>query len=350
MKQFKTTFDIHLSQWLKEKQTQLDSFLKDVPFGLLMQGVEDLALAPGKRVRPYIASLGYAGVSSDDIIDWQPFLALELFHVFGLIHDDIIDVGDVRRGIDTLHKQVESQYNAEQRVGNIQHLGESQAMLMGDLVHMWCHELFDTSDYALESLLQAKELFRKMSRDVMIGQMIDVDIMSSEAVTMERIMQKMKLKTASYTFVYPMQIGVALGGETDQILFDQIDRFGTALGIAFQIQDDMMDMYGDVEELGKTSLRDIVDGEHTLLTQYIFESGTDEEKNILESLFRTELSPDEQTQVRELFVSSCAKAYAEAEVTKQLSVAREVLVGMKLNEKVKKDIGVLVDYLEGRKI
>lgn len=343
MKQFRTQFDAELTEWFSAKRRQyLASYAADPLFFALFDAVEVLSLSGGKRVRPYMAAIMAEAVSGSPVGDQYPLMALELFHVFGLIHDDIIDGGDSRRGVPTVHRtMIDHHYD-----GNV-HIGQSQAMLMGDLVFSWCHELFDESEYLPDVRAEAKQLFAKMSEAVMIGQMIDVDLTMQDGATMERIIEKMRLKTASYTFVYPMQIGIALGGG-DPRLMQFCESFGTALGLAFQIQDDLLDLLGEEADTGKTPLRDITEGQHSLITQYVCEQGSPDDIDLLETYFRKEVPAEAVFPLREMFARSGAITFASAEANRYFDTAETLLDATELPATTKDALGSLIHYIRSR--
>lgn len=343
MKAFRTQFDAALAEWLDEKRQKYQaSVAADPLFFDLFDATRDLVLAGGKRVRPYMAAQMYSAVTGEDMQDLRPLIALELFHVFGLIHDDIIDGGDSRRGVPTLHRKM-----IDERYGGNGHIGQSQAMLMGDLVFSWCHELFDRSNFLPEVRSSAKGLFAKMSEAVMIGQMVDVDLTTQDGATMERIAQKMQLKTASYTFVYPMQIGLALGGG-DAALMRFCESFGTALGLAFQIQDDLLDVLADEAVSGKTPLRDIAEGQHTYITQHVFEQGSSDDIELLETYFRKDVPTEAIEPLRAMLEQSGAIGFAEKEATAQFAIAKALLEDVTFPEETKTSLAELITYIESR--
>jgi geranylgeranyl diphosphate synthase type I len=349
MKEFRTQFDLALKQWFVEKKQSFSACVQqDLLLEELFTAIEALSLSGGKRIRPSLVWLlsGFSLPLSAKQL--RPFIAIELFHVFGLIHDDIIDNGESRRGVPTTHIVAEKFFDTHNKLGLRKKYGESMALLMGDLLFAWVHELLDTADLAPENLQRVKSMFTRMSEDVMIGQLIDVDIMSSESTSSERIFQKMKLKTASYTFVWPMQIGLALGN-AESILFEESAKCGELLGIAFQIQDDILDAMADEALLGKTPMRDITEGQHTLLTQYIFEQGTAEQKQTLKQFFRTELSDAQKIELRELFEHSGALQFAEKQVDHYFEMAKNSIAASHFDENIKKELYLLVQEIEKRK-
>lgn len=337
---FRTQFDVELTEWFSAKRKYYSAmYAEDLLFFRLFDATESISLAGGKRVRPYMAAVLYEAVTKKAPTNMMPFFAIELFHVFLLIHDDITDGGNSRRGVPTLHRRmIDEQYD-----GNT-HIGHSQAMIMGDMVHSWCHELFDESEYDAEVRLEVKQLFSKMSEAVMIGQMIDVHLTMQESTTRERIIEKMRLKTASYTFVYPLQIGIALGGGNKQLM-EFAETFGTALGLAFQIQDDLLDILGDESVTGKTPMRDIVEGQPTLITQHVFESGSAEDKAILNQYLKKSVSSDAVPILREMFVRSGAIAAARQEASEHFQAAETALSAVDIDDATRAELSSGIAYI-----
>jgi geranylgeranyl diphosphate synthase type I len=135
--------------------------------------------------------------------------------------------------------------------------GDGQAILLGDLLFNWAYELIAPTE--------ARDVFTKMVDEVILGQMLDVDAVNRKKVSDRFLEDKMRLKTASYTFIRPLQFGAALAGKRS--LFDWCERFGLPLGLAFQIQDDLLDLTASTSTLGKSAFNDIREGQKTVFTQ-----------------------------------------------------------------------------------
>jgi geranylgeranyl diphosphate synthase type I len=168
------------------------------------------------------------------------FISLELFHNFALIHDDIMDKDSIRHGVQTVHEYVKEKLQKEGRSGDLNHIGNSQAILLGDILLCWAFSIFDEVNLDKDKLKSAKIFFNKMANDVVLGQIIDIDIPSRKDIPIELINKKDKLKTASYTFIRPMQIGASLIG-IDEKTEKFCEDLGLNLGLAFQMQDDLLD-------------------------------------------------------------------------------------------------------------
>ncbi|MCL5435348.1 MAG: polyprenyl synthetase family protein [Patescibacteria group bacterium] len=241
LKEFKKTFDPILKQYLDKKIAAFSENVND-PFILdIIAYSQKLIESGGKRIRPYVSYLMYAALGGKEKEKaLELFISLELFHNFALIHDDIMDKSSERHGVKTVHKYVKEKLQKEGRTGDLKHIGNSQAILLGDILLVWAYSVFDEIYFDENKLRDAKLFFNKMANDVILGQIIDIDITTRNDILKELIDKKDKLKTASYTFIRPLQIGAALinvDKNTEQFCED----LGLNLGLAFQLQDDLLD-------------------------------------------------------------------------------------------------------------
>ncbi len=241
LKEFKKIFDPLLKQYLDKKINAFSENIND-PFILdIVAYSQKLIEGGGKRIRPFIAYLMYKALGGKEIEKaLELFISLELFHNFALIHDDIMDKDSIRHGVQTIHEYVKEKLQKEGRNGDLNHIGNSQAILLGDILLCWAFSVFDEVNFDENKLKSAKLFFNKMADDVVLGQIIDIDIPSRKDIPKELINKKDKLKTASYTFIRPLQIGASLvriDWETEKFCED----LGLNLGLAFQLQDDLLD-------------------------------------------------------------------------------------------------------------
>ena len=218
---------------------------------------------------------------------------MELFHIFCLVHDDVIDKSKTRHGQKTIHAFVSEKLLKDKRTGDFRHIGNSQAILVGNLLFSWTFENLDNSKFNKERMYSVKKYFYKMVDEVCLGQIIDVDLTTRNNPDWKLIEEKTRLKTSRYSFVRPMQMGAVLADE-NYAMDDFLENFGTKLGIAFQIQDDLLDIIGKPEETRKTPLIDIEEHQHTFFTNYIFENANLEQKKYFESVFGKPLSETEK--------------------------------------------------------
>lgn len=260
--------------------------------------------------------------------------ALEFFHLFALIHDDIMDHGRERHGVPTAHRRIAEALQAQGRRES-EHVGTAQAIIIGDLLFSWSVEALQRAPFPEAVRAEAFRLFFSMSDEVMVGQMLDIDLTTRATSSEAEIRQKMLLKTAGYTFIKPLQIGVALGqGTAAHHAFAQ--TFGEALGLAFQIQDDLQDAFATVEETGKTPLSDIRDHQHSFLTQGLLDRGTDADRALLASVWgKADAAPEAYEALRERFCRS-GISHATIEACRQeLARAQAALADVVLPETVR---------------
>lgn len=309
--QFKKVFEDRLQEWVSYKRDYINALPVSTSVqALLLHGL-DLIKSDGKRIRPYMTYLTYQMHGGEDQqVVLQLGLVLELLHVFCLVHDDWMDHGTERRGVQTAQYFMKAYFASQKRIGDLEHAGNSQAVLLGDLIFGWVYQEFDQ----LPSNQYLKCYFHTLIDDVVLGQMIDIDITTCPETTMAILRQKMLLKTASYTFIRPLQLGAVLAGAGPDVL-SFYEQLGTDLGLAFQIQDDLLDILLTEESTHKTSFSDIMSHQHTICTQYVMDHGSDEQKAILQYFWgKPQLSSEDKQELKDMFVSCGAVAFAKDEM------------------------------------
>lgn len=243
-------------------------------------------LRGGKRFRALFCYWGWRAVAAhhidDDpmVADVHPTsdaivaaaVALELFHAAALVHDDIIDNSDTRRGNASAHRRFESAHREHQWSGAADVFGRSAATLLGDLLLAWSDEAFDealrlTQDEPARDA--ARREFNTMRSEVMLGQYLDVLDEQSwmsypEAEQLSRARRVVIYKSAKYSVEAPLAIGAALAGANETEL-EELREFGLPLGIAFQLRDDVLGVFGDSTVTGKPSGDDLREGKRTVL-------------------------------------------------------------------------------------
>lgn len=272
--QFKKQVDKVLSIYLYSKIKELNSYDSDPNIKKMIEYLYDIVLSWGKRIRPYLVYLSYKsfGWKSTDIIDFSS--SFELFHNFALIHDDIIDKWIKRHWILTANEKFKKYVKNNDKV----HLSNSQSILVWDLLYNRSLEKINQT-YLIDNnhLFKWKQYFFKMIDEVILGQMIDVNIMWLKKVDKKSIRLKNYLKTASYTFIKPLQIWAILAWNTNSL--NMLEKLWENMGLAFQIRDDLSDIVKKSSD--KTQFSDIQDGQHTYITDYIFNNWTKEQINVL---------------------------------------------------------------------
>ena len=347
--EFRSRFEPCLEAYIASKVATYSALTQDQDIADLIAYTSNLIQGGGKRIRPFLAWLmyqGLAGKKQQAILDAS--MALEVFHVFGLMHDDIIDRGTDRHGIQTVHLAVAKRLKQQKRFGDVNHIGEGQAILLGDLLFSWSTEIMTKATaFGEKNHRLAQQRFFNMVDEVVIGQMLDVDIMTRSVADMQRIDEKMRLKTASYSFIRPLQIGAAFAGTNSRT-----DRFceaiGLSLGLAFQIQDDYLDLTADPKTLKKTVFSDLADHQHTIFTQYIFDQGTGAQKKMLKNILGTPLTEKDRPRILDLFESSGAFAYGKKQIDGYFDQAARSLQTIQLKPIARNGLAEIISYLRNR--
>ncbi len=270
----------------------------------LIAGLEEFVLRGGKRLRPAFAYWGYRAVTADpdqpvDDPTLQLFAALELLHACALVHDDVIDDSATRRGMPTVHVEFASLHAEHAWRGSSAQFGQSAAILMGDLSLVWADDIVASADLPPEGQRRVRRVWSDIRTEVLGGQYLDIVAESSGAHSIESAMNVNTYKTASYTVSRPLQFGAAAAADRPDVQ-ELFHSMGTDLGVAFQLRDDVLGVFGDPAVTGKPSGDDLRSGKRTVLLAeavHRAEQSDPAAAALLISSIGTDLS---ETQVREL--------------------------------------------------
>jgi geranylgeranyl diphosphate synthase, type I len=243
-----------------------------------LDGVADaldaFVLGGGKRLRPAFAYWGYrgaGGADSDAVV--AAVSALELVQASALIHDDLMDRSDTRRGEPAVHRRFATLHTESGWRGGAAAFGDSAAVLLGDLALVWSDELLHASGVPPEDLARARPVFDLMRTEVTAGQYLDVLTQATGDTSIERAGQVARYKSAKYTVERPLLLGAALAA-APAALHRAYAGFGLPLGEAFQLRDDVLGVFGDPARTGKPAGDDLREGKRTYLVAAAF-AGTD---------------------------------------------------------------------------
>lgn len=287
----------------------------------------DLFADSGKRLRPYLIYLACLPKSFQESIQFA--VAVELIHSFALVHDDIMDKCDYRRGQLSMHKFLEKNSDA--------HIAQSLSILIGD--HLFSLAEGEFSKPSELKSNQARLVFQQLKSEVMLGQMMDMEFRTRTEVGFDEIIQKTNLKTASYSVTKPLQIGFALSNQNHHQFAQE---FGYNLGLAFQIQDDLLNLTAPKEQTGKDQFSDIEEGEHTVFTHAVMQSEFQEE--FLELFGKPLTDPEMLTQILE---ESKALEFGQNLIDEHFGKAQKALDSF--DGEAKPYLQEITDYLKQRK-
>lgn len=335
--------DIFFHEWSKDVEHISSRLLP------LTNALAD-ACRGGKRIRGALVMLGYEialvnngkrsfGFAQDDKKILSVAVAYEIFQAAILAHDDIIDKSTFRRGKPSLYSSLGGG-----------HAGESLAICLGDIGFFLAFKLIGESRFPDKDKNKALVIFSKTMLETGIGELLDVELGRGDGGVMSDIINVYRFKTAYYTITAPLLLGAVLSGISDSSL-PTIRIFGQNLGIAFQIQDDINDIFSDKEELGKELGGDIKEGKKTLLYMYAREHANTQQKELLEKYYGNRaIGEGELEVVRDVLVKTGALEYARDEARKYSQMAKESIPGITRNERFAEMLLEMAEYFVGKKI
>jgi len=301
LERFRSYFDTAFFPFIENK---IAIFLKESSSSEIkkvMEHLEKIAQG-GKRFRPYLTYLALDKLDPDAHLEL--FFSIELLQIFALIHDDIMDHGKTRHGIECMHVSLEKRY------GN-KRIGEGVAILAGDLLHQWSQETILA--YAQKQHVHRDmilKIFGELVREVIHGQMLDMISPIHNMANEDLIIQKMYLKTAKYSFIQPMRIGFAArGAPSGEHHFAEV--YGRALGLAFQLQDDLIDVIGGHN---KSLFLDVETRQHTLLYWYMQEKADPSLFEQFQALLGKTLDENQKKDVTRILRESGAFEYVKKRI------------------------------------
>jgi geranylgeranyl diphosphate synthase type I len=294
--------------WLRAHvQLGLEEFLnrranRDVPVGLDKALVDELcalALAGGKRIRPIFAWWGWraaAGPATGSAaqLTIRVLIALELLQCCALVHDDVMDRSATRRGRTASHVAFAEQHRASGWAGDDVQFGDSVAVLIGDLALAWADDAIVGAGLDGETLARVWEPWRAMRTEMIAGQYLDLLAVARREESLAETMRVAKLKTAAYTVERPLHLGAALAG-AKPVLVDALRAFGRDIGVAFQLRDDLLGVFGDEHVTGKPVGGDLREGKRTPLMAVALELAATTGRRDAAHLLRSTLSGGEVT-------------------------------------------------------
>lgn len=284
----------------------------------------------GKRVRP-IALLIAANIFNDDIEGAiYPALAVEVFHNFTLLHDDIMDKALTRRGEDCVHVK----------------WGVNSAILSGDAMLILSYMLLSKAESQYVAPLL--EVFNEITIGVCEGQQYDMDFETRCDVTLEEYLEMIRLKT-SILIAGAMKMGAICGGASQESV-DTLYEIGLMLGMAFQIQDDVLDTYGNSKNFGKRVGGDILEAKKTYLYLTTFKNATSDDRELLDKILHSEIKDEAKINgVKEIYDRYMAREIAAEAVESYFKKSIELIDSLKVEEGRKESIRALANFLLLRK-
>ncbi len=286
----------------------------------LIRRIAAEATSGGKRLRPAFALWGCVAVGGVEAVTpavWTAAAALDLLHVSALVHDDVMDDSDLRRGRPAAHKQFEAFHAAQGWSGDPAVFGRAGAILLGDLLVMWSVEMFDRAGLSLDARERALPVLHAVRSEVTLGQMLDVaaqarpplGTLTDDVLAAQRVVEH---KSAKYTVLRPLLLGAQIADGTPEVLAG-LEMYGSALGRAFQYRDDLLGVFGDEAVTGKPTGDDLREGKRTLLVAHTRARLSEPDRARFDRLFgAADLSVGGRDELQSLISASGALAEVEA--------------------------------------
>lgn len=294
----------------------------------------DALLSGGKRLRPAFCYWGWRGSGGDDLPEFFTAAAsLELLQAGALIHDDVMDGSDTRRGMPAVHRRFEALHARSGWRGSAEGFGAGAAILLGNVCLTWCDEMYQGSGLSDEALMRGRPLFNQMRTEVMCGQYLDLlgqarGPQPDGHAMVESALRVIRFKSAKYTVERPLQLGAALAGSPS---VEALSAYGMPVGIAFQLRDDVLGVYGDPAETGKPAGDDLREGKRTVLVALTLERASAAQAAAVERLLGDpELDTAGVETLREIIVTTGALDACEEMIDRYAAEASAALAAAPL--------------------
>ncbi|MEO6882099.1 MAG: polyprenyl synthetase family protein [Mycobacteriaceae bacterium] len=289
--------------------------------------LEAFVLRGGKRMRPSFAWWGWRGAKGAAegpaaTAALHACAALELIQACALVHDDLMDASDTRRGHPAVHRAFADQHRAQHWNGDPERYGLAAAILLGDLALAWADDMFRTAVFRTAGLQsgaadRAAQVWEQMRTELMGGQLLDVLTEHRGDESPAAALRTARFKTAAYTVEHPLCLGAAMAGAAPAVE-EAYARYGANVGVAFQLRDDLLGVFGDPSVTGKPAGDDVREGKRTLLMALALETADEKDRAAASALRRAlgrNLDPDDVDEVRAHLVRLGAVGAVEQRIT-----------------------------------
>jgi len=315
---------------------------------------KDIVTRPAKRLRGGFVLEAFNMFSNEPNNDvLTAAVSIEIVHAYLLIIDDFNDRSELRRGKPTAHRLHEADHKKRHMTGDALHYGNSAASVSGLFGMHHAGNLLLSLSFPPEILVRAMRGVNDAINITAYGQIRDIYNQQAPGITEHDVMEVHRFKTAHYTYFNPIQLGATLANQPDETIA-KFKTYTEKAGIAFQIQDDILGVYGDPKDTGKSNMDDIMEGKATLLTIYAQEHGTKAQQDILkQTVGNRELTPEQFAQVQQVIVDTGSLDYSKKVAHQLVLEAKESMYNEfpeYVNNSGFKFITGIADYMIERKL
>lgn len=299
----------------------------------------------GKRLRPTFAYWGWRSTrpaSADDRALMMAAASLELLHACALVHDDVMDASQTRRGRPAAHAAFAALHRSSSWTGDAEVFGTAAAILLGDLLLSWADAMFTAAGLPEPRVRSTRQVWDDMRELVMAGQYLDVLVQARGEFSASDALRVAKYKTSKYTVEGPLHLGAAAAGAPPAV-FVALSEYGLPLGEAFQLRDDVLGVFGDPTRTGKPAGDDLLEGKQTLLVALAMDKASDTQAALLLSCLGDRALPEDQiAALREVIVSTGALEHVERRIAVRAGEARKALRTNAISDDAKAALEALV--------
>lgn len=348
LESFRARLEEALREWLREKQLQVTAAgvaeaeeLTGNLSGFLFRG--------GKRLRPALLYYSYRGCRGKCEEAVMPLaMAVELLHTYLLIHDDIMDRAELRRGEPSAHVLYRDLHQARDWAGDSSHFGAAAAILLGDLAQTHALELFTSVETEQKVRADLARCYSVMCDEVILGQYLEMTAGFRQHLTEPELLKVLQMKSGRYSVERPIQLGALLAGASAEVL-EALAAYGAGMGEAFQLQDDLLGIFGDAERVGKPVGSDLAEGKFTVLIHHTLDRAPAEDRQVvLQALGNAGLAAGEVERVQTIIEECGARRHVVDMVEERMEAAMAALSDLELEPEGEEFLRGLIDYLRGR--
>lgn len=341
LKRVRDDVDRQLKDFIEQRQTRARGL--DANYGKLWSVIKDVSFSGGKRFRPYMTMLAYQAYGGDDYHAVIPIAAAqELLHISMLIHDDIIDRDYMRHGTANVAGSYLEEYSTylndddERR-----HFANSASLLAGDLGLSGAYQLIMQSTLSSDKKLTAQQLLGDTVFVLCGGELLDTESSFRNLSQIDPIKNAL-LKTSSYSFVSPLTVGASMADAPAKEIA-RLRELGDALGIAYQIADDLLGLYGDEAVTGKSNIGDLREGKRTYLVMKALEMTGGDSSELMPLLGKPDITPAEAERAKKIIEQSGAKAEAEQLIIGYTETARPIVEQLSIAVEYRQQFAELIN-------
>jgi len=334
----KEKIDLQLEDFFRNKMSSnWDSLTSTV-----VETIRDFTLRGGKRLRPILMVLGHNLFADENDKIVKASISMELTQTYLLIHDDIMDQSDLRRGMPSFHVDIRNRLNLTH--DDAQRLSENLAIVAGDLADSYSHQALFDAGFGSEETLKASVELSRIIETTGYGQLLDVYSSIHDSFVQNDLMRLHLWKTAKYTIEGPLVLGALLSGTKKD--FSYLSHYGYLLGVAFQLHDDILGLFGEEKQTGKSIKGDVNEGKKTLLMIKAMErSGDSEREFIRKCLASGNVSDNDFRRLQELVKSTGSLDYSRDVMRKLVSRSKDYVRKMDGNSEIKGFLEWFADYI-----